>query len=161
MVFSGAGLFAQEAEERLTQEQFAVELVKAIKLDGSLPVAPLAGDCVKLLESIGISPFGGWKNKEFLKQEDYLVILAKVHGKEGLVFEKAAEVEERNIKVINQKWQDSYGKTGQWTTLSELLNDKAYFPEGAPVSPYKLKYEDKNGDHQVDPHFYPAAFFVK
>src|SRR3989338_10820322 len=101
--FFSMNLFAQEAMqevgERLTQEQFAVELVKAVKLDSSLPMAALPSDCVKFLERLGVTPFGGWKDKALMTQEDYLVVMAKVHGKEGLVFEKAAEVEEKNLRI--------------------------------------------------------------
>ena len=159
--FLSVNIFAEEIGERLTQEQFAVELVKAVKLSSFLPTAALPSDCVSFLERLGIAPFGGWKNKALMTQEDYLVVMAKIHGKEGLVFEKAALVEEKNIAIINQKWQEAYDKSGRWMPLVELLRDKTYFPQGALESPYKLSYEDKNNDHKVDPHFYPAAFFVK
>lgn len=153
--------FADEPPERLTQEEFAVELVKGMHLENSLPTAALAGDCVDLLERIGISPLGGWDNKALLAQEDYLVVMAKAHGKESMLHKRAMAVEEKNIDVINKKWQESYEKTGRWPSLPELLADKNYFPEGAPESPYGLAYQDRNNDHKVDRHFLPVTSLLK
>ena len=159
--------FAQEAgvagsieERRVTQEQFAVGLVRNMKLEGWLPTAALPGDCVDLLENLGIAPLKGWDKKASLKQEDYLVIMEKAYGKEGVVYKRAAAVEEKSIEVINQKWQESHGATGHWVALKDLLNDRTYFPNGAPQSPFGLKYEDRNEDHKVDPHFLPIISLV-
>ncbi len=155
--------FAQEVklDERLTQEQFAVELVKIMKLEYRLPTASLPRDSVNLLESIGVSPILGWRNKEFLKQEDYLVIIGKAQGKERLVHKRALDIEERNIEVINEKWQESYDQIKEWLSLDALLNNKTYFPNGAPKSPYGTSYNDADGDHRVDRFFSPIAALEK
>src|SRR3989338_9378125 len=84
-IFTAGNVLAQALSERLTQEEFAVELVKNLKLEGVLPTAALPGDCVNLLERLGVAPLTGWKNKSFLSREDYLVIIAKTQGKEAMV----------------------------------------------------------------------------
>ncbi len=151
----------QEPREPLTHEEFAVELVKNLHLDGQLPTAALAGDCIDLLERIGIAPLSGWEPKANLSEEDYLVVIAKAHGKEDLLHKRAMAVEEKNVDIINKKWQESYDKTGRWVSLDELLKDKSYFPDGDPQSPYKLEYEDRNNDHKADPHFLPIVSLMK
>lgn len=152
---------AEEFSERMTQEQFAVELVKNMGLQKRLPTAALPGDCVDLLASFAIEPLKGWRNKEYLIQEDYLVVMAKVHGKEGLIHKRAIVVEEKNIEVINRKWQESYQATQKWVSLNDLLNDKNYFPSGPPRSPYGIAYKDENNDHRVDPHFLPIINLIQ
>ena len=163
MFFVAQGLYAQELalEERLTQEQFAVELVKIMKLEYRLPPAALPRDSVNLLNRFGISPLSGWRNKDFLNQENYLVIIGKAQGKERLVHKRALDIEHKNIDVINQKWQESYEATKTWMPLQALLNDRTYFPNGAPKSPYGTAYADVNGDHKVDPYFSPIASLEK
>lgn len=146
-----------QAGERLTQEEFAVELVKLMKLDGRLPTAALSSDCITFLEKLGIMPLSGWDAKALLNQEDYLVVLAKIHGKEKMLHERAAAVEEKNIQVINQKWKESQDKDKRWPPLKELLKDKRYFPNGPPMSPYGFKYRDRNNDHKVDMPFLPIS----
>ncbi|HOW36148.1 MAG TPA: hypothetical protein PL155_07025 [Candidatus Omnitrophota bacterium] len=150
----------EEPRERMTQEQFAVELVKNMGLQKRLPTAALPGDCVDLLTSFAVEPLKGWRNKEFLTQEDYLVVMAKVHGKEGLVHRRAIAVEEKIIEVINRKWQESYQATQKWVSLNDLLNDKNYFPNGPPRSPYGMAYKDENNDHRVDSHFLPIINLI-
>ncbi|MFA5060583.1 MAG: hypothetical protein WC676_08155 [Candidatus Omnitrophota bacterium] len=162
LIFLGSAL-AQDQEEpqRLTQEEFAVELVRQMRMDQLLPTAALPSDCVELLDRIGIAPLKGWNHKAFLTREEYLVIMAKAHGREGIVHEKAVSVEEKNREVINVKWQEAQQKSGQWLSLDELLNNREYFPQGAPKSPYGVKYKDANGDHKVDPLFLPIADLIK
>ena len=151
----------QEEGELLTQEEFAVELVKSMRLDAWLPTAALPRDCVDLLETIGIAPLRGWRNKELLEQEDYLVVLAKAHGKEGMLHERAYAVENKNIEIINAKWQEAKQKTGKWPSLENLLNDKTYFPDGAPQSPYGLIYQDVNNDKKVDAHLLSVVHLIR
>ena len=164
MMFLALPLNAEEApqmSERLIQEEFAVELVKMMHLDHLLPTAALASDCVSLLERIGISPMQGWKNKALLTQEEYLVVLAKTYGREGILHKRAVAVEEKNIEVINTHWQSSYDKNGRWVLLAELLSDKEYFPQGPPKSPYGHGYKDDNNDHKVDRKFLPTVGLMK
>ena len=152
-------VFAQDFEEgkKVTQEEFAVEMVKVLDIEDLLPTAALANDCVDLLNSLGIAPLKGWHPKEFLNQEDYLVIVGKAQGKEGVVHKRATEIEEKNIEIINQKWREAYEAEDQWIPLSKLLKDKKYFPNGAPKSPYGITYKDANGDHRVDHFLAPVA----
>ncbi len=163
-IFS-ADVFAQDVEEdlgeRITQEEFAVELCLSMNMSGWLPTAALSRDCVELLESMGIAPLTGWNNKAFLSQEDYLTILAKVHGKETMLHDRARAVEEKNIEVINEKWHQTYQEKGRWVPLEELLNDPVYFPKGAPLSPYGVTYRDQDDNHKVDPLFLPAAYLIE
>ncbi len=143
--------FAKETE-MLTQEQFAVQLVKNMKLEEHLPAAALPSDCVNLLENLGISPLKGWDRKAKLMEEDYTVIIAKAVGQEKVVFIKAGEVCQKTIKKINKHWQEN-----PKLSLEELLNDKNIFPQGRPQCPYGLKY--KHRDHTVERHFHPLVFF--
>ena len=159
-ILASNSVFAQE-EKPLTQEQFAVELVKAMKLQNLLPKAPLPRDAVKLLDHLGIAPMTGWKNKELLGREDYLVIIGKAQGKENLVHQRALEVEEKNIEIINAKWQQAFDEEKKWPSLSELLKSEKFFPKGAPKSPYGIKYRDTNGDHKIDPYFSPIASLIE
>ncbi|RKY03496.1 hypothetical protein DRP77_06000 [Candidatus Poribacteria bacterium] len=57
-----------------------------------------------------------------------------------------------NIALINTVWELDYIKNGEWRDLDDLLNDKNYFPDGPPKCPFGDPYEDKDGDHRVDPH---------
>lgn len=162
LFFSSFKAYAEDQDVQvLTQEQFAVELVKMINLEGSLPTAALPSDCVDFLERIGISPLGGWNNKAVLSQEEYLVILAKAQGKEVVLHERALSVENKNIEVINKKWQEAFDKTGAWPSLSDLLMNKDYFPDGPLKSPYGLKYQDKNNDHKVDQGGFPVVGLIR
>ena len=162
-LIAGTPVFAQEnaANPPLTQAQFAVELVKEMRLERLLPVAPLPRDSVNLLERLGISPLKGWVPKANLRREDYLVLVGKARGKEKIIHERAYQVELKNIEIINQQWQKAQGRTGQWPTLDELFNDQNAFPHGAPQSPYGLEYRDRNGDHKIDPYFSLIANLMK
>ena len=151
---------ALSEENPLTQEQFAVELVKLLKIENLLPLAALPSDCVNLLESYAISPLKGWDNKSLLKQEDYLVLVGIVQGKEQMIHQRAVQAEEANIEIINKQWEKAQVDSGRWLSLNELLNSKEYFPNGAPQSPYGVKYSDKNNDHKVDAFQIPVAKLV-
>ncbi|MBM3251987.1 MAG: hypothetical protein FJZ11_04310 [Candidatus Omnitrophica bacterium] len=153
ILLSGTCIFAQE-DKAVTQEQFAVELVKNMNLQDQLPVAALPSDCVALLESIGISPLNGWNRKALLTEDDYTVIIAKAVGKENLVDQKAALVCHKRIEIIDERWQENPN-----LTLEELLHNKDIFPNGSPQCPYGLKYQDKNNDHKVDQHYHPVVYF--
>ncbi len=152
LVFGGMPGFAQDEKfnERLTQEEFCLEVLKNMNMEGWLQTAALGSDCISLLERLGVAPLTGWDNKAFLSQEDYLVVMAKLRGKEEMVHRRAIQVEEKNREVINNKWNDAYKKEGRWMVLTELLSDKNYFPEGPPKSPYGLVYQDEDNNHQVD-----------
>ena len=153
--------FEEIEDEPLTQEEFAVELVRLLAIEDLLPPAALPSDAVNLLERLGIAPLKGWDNKAYLTQEDYLVIIGKAQGREGVVHERAVGVEERNIQIINEKWQQARDDLGSWPPLDELLNDPRYFPGGVPQSPYGFTYRDVNGNHTVDPVFLPAPALVE
>lgn len=153
LIFSSSISFAQK-EEQLTQEKFAVELVKNMKLYRQLPLAALPSDCVNLLESLGISPLGGWDRKALLAEDDFTVLIAKAVGKEQLVHIKAAEFCHRKIDFINDTWTENPD-----LSLSELFTNKELFPTGSPQCPYGLKYEDKDNNRQVDQHYHPVVYF--
>jgi len=57
-----------------------------------------------------------------------------------------------NIANINAQWEAKYIQTGSYGTLSALLADTAYFPDGAPVCPFGTAYADADGDNRVDAH---------
>ncbi|MFC1704165.1 hypothetical protein ACFL1E_05225 [Candidatus Omnitrophota bacterium] len=142
-------------EQPMTQEEFAVELVRSMKLHDVLPLAALPQDCIKLLESLGIAPLKGWDAKAPLSEDDYMVVVAKSIGKEKMVHQKAIEVCDRIIYVVNGRWQKK-----PHMSLLELLSDRSIFPEGPPQCPYGLRFEDSDEDHRVDPHYH-AAFLLK
>ncbi len=142
-------------EQKIIQEQFACELVRGMHLEGWLPLSALPRDCISVLEQFGISPMQGWNNTAYLTKEDYLVILSKAHGKEIPLYETAEAIEKKNIALINQRWQEAYNKEGRWLSLEELFQNKTYFPNGVPKSPYGHAYEDSNHDHHVDVKFSP------
>jgi len=148
-------------DDDLTEEQFAVELVKILELEHLLPQAALEVDNVHLLERIGVSPLKGWHPKSKLKKEDYLVIIGKIQGKERLIHKRALEVEEANIAMINRAWQNAYDREGTWPSLASLLSNQEYFPNGVPKSPYGTKYIDKDNNHTVDPLFSPIVNLLK
>ena len=155
MTVLAMNVFAQTQKDgdnrQVTQEEFAVEMVKMLQVEHLLPNAALPSDAVDVLTSLGIAPLKGWHPKEFLNQEDYLVVVGKAQGKESVVYRRASQVDEKNIELINEKWLESYEETKKWKPLSKLLKDKKYFPHGAPQSPYGIVYKDSNGDHKVDP----------
>lgn len=152
-------LFAQEG--RITQKEFAVQLVREMGFDYLLPLAPDSLDCIELLENLGISPMRGWSPNEYLTDDAYTVIIAKAVGKESVVHEQAVWVCENNIEVINKRWQDSFKKQGKWINLEDLLKNSDYFSEGLPKCPFGITYEDKDNDHKVDTHYHPTSFLVK
>jgi len=112
-------------------------------------------DCARLLEDLGISPLEGWDINKALNEDDYTVLIAKAFGKEKVVHTKAVEVCQKNIKIINQRWQEAE-KENKGILLEELLNNKDYFPAGPPKCPYGVRYQDKDNDHTVDVHYHPA-----
>ena len=71
------------------------------------------------------------------------------------------EVEQKNIEIINHKWQQAYEQSGEWIPLAALLNDKNYFPEGVPQSPYGLTYRDENNDHKADAFVSPIVKLIQ
>jgi len=148
-----SGLYAQETPaKKMTEGEFAVKLVKMMKLQRLLPPAPLAEDCIRVLEQFGIAPLTGWNANRELTKENYAVVIAMASGKEGVVGEKAQEACDKNVDIINQRWQLKYNATNRWPALDELFKDTALFPKGRPVCPYRARYEDKDGDHKVDIH---------
>lgn len=155
--------FAQEkaSQPEMTEGQFSMQLVKLMKLERLLPPAPSVYDHVSLLEQFGIAPLGGWKPKQNLSREDYVVILAFAAGKEKVVYEKAQEACDRNIEVINARWDLKRELEGKPVTLEELYKDSVYFPKGAPVCPYRKVYRDKNGDLKVERHKHEGYGLVK
>ncbi|MFH1656001.1 MAG: hypothetical protein ABH954_05280 [Candidatus Omnitrophota bacterium] len=145
-----------QGEEPLTQEKFAVELVKNMGLQKQLPVAALPSDCVALLESLGIAPLKGWDRKALITEDDYTVILAKALGKEDVVHIKAAQICHSKVEIINERWKENNN-----LTLVEFLKNENIFPESSPQCPYGLKYEDKDGDNNVDHHYHPVVFYKR
>ncbi len=135
--------FAQQAKA-FTQELFAVELVKNMKLQDHLPIAALASDCVDLLDNLGISPLKGWDRNALLTEEDYTVIIAKAVGKEGVVYAKSVEICKKNVELINKHWQEHSD-----LTLSALFDNKDIFPAGRPECPYGLAYKQKGQKKKV------------
>ena len=144
------------ADEPMTQEEFAVELVKNMGLEDQLPIAALPKDCVDLLESMGITPLKGWDRKALLKDDDFTVLIAKAVGKENVVHVKASELCHKNIDVINCRWEDFPD-----LKLEELLQSEDLFPIAIPECPYGLKYIDEDNNHDVDQHYHPIIHFAR
>ena len=156
-IFTCSVLYAQGEDEKLTQEQFAVILVNNMQLRSYLSIAPLPSDSISLLEGLGISPLKGWERKEYLTEEDYMVVMGKAKGKEEIIHREATEICQQNIELINRKWKAYFKKYKVWPTLKALLNNTEFFPEGPPLCPYGLRYKDKNNDKAVDIHYHPIS----
>ncbi len=60
--------------------------------------------------------------------------------------------DDTNIKNINELWEFKKVQTGSYGTLSALINDTDYFPDGPPVCPFGTAYADSNSDNRVDSH---------
>ena len=140
-------LYSQEEEfEKITEGEFAVRLVKMMRLERSLPPAPLQADYVDLLERVGISPLRGWDQDRLLTRDNYAIIIAMAAGKEKLVWEKSQEVCDHNVEAINSRWELKRDLDKRPTvTLEEVLEDKIYFPEGSPQCPYGRPYRAVDG----------------
>jgi Tfp pilus assembly protein PilE len=57
-----------------------------------------------------------------------------------------------NIANINAQWETKAIQTGDYGTLSALLADTTYFPDGAPNCPLETAYADIDGNNRVDVH---------
>lgn len=55
-----------------------------------------------------------------------------------------------NIHNINTQWELKNIKTGAYGTLSDLLSDTDYFPDGPPECPFGTAYADSDGNYRVD-----------
>lgn len=56
-----------------------------------------------------------------------------------------------NIHNINTQWELKNIKTGDYGTLSALLSDTDYFPDGEPKCPFEVAYADTNpANNRVD-----------
>lgn len=56
-----------------------------------------------------------------------------------------------NIHNINTQWELKNIKTGDYGTLSALLSDTDYFPDGPPECPFEVAYADTNpANNRVD-----------
>lgn len=143
-------------DQPLGQDEFAVELIRLMDLEEFLPKAAVKQDCVDVLEQFGIAPLKGWQPHEFLREEDYLVLIAKASGKESVVYQRAWQVEQKNVEIIHERWQIAFEEKGEWPPLEVLLEDSHYFPNGVPPSPFGRAYTDRNRDHQIDSYFPPV-----
>lgn len=137
----------------LTEGEFAVQLARTMNLQRSLPPAPLAEDCIELLEQLGIAPPAGWDAARRLSRQNYTVIMGIATGKETQVsadLQKACDMNARMIDVLY--WQQQHISLATVDNLGQMLENRALFPTGPPVCPYGVPYEDKDGDGRIDLH---------
>jgi hypothetical protein len=147
-------LYSQDEEfGKITEGEFAVRLVKMMRLERSLPSAPLQADYVDLLEMIGLSPLIGWDQDRLLTRDNYAIIIAMAAGKEKLVWEKAQEVCDHNVEAINNRWELKRDLDRRPSvSLKEILEDKTYFPAGPPKCPYGRPYRAIDGKVKKHSH---------
>lgn len=146
--------------KRVRQGAFARQLIKVLELEEQLPLTASEDDAIQLLRRLGISPLKGWKRFEPLTEDDYAVILGKAIGKEYLVHEKAQEVCDEIVDILNVEWQIYYQKNGRYPLLEKLIRDKSVFPGAEPRCPYGVPYkvvgyQPKVGHHK---HFIKSPF---
>lgn len=87
-------------QDTMRQGEYAMLLVKGIRvkdriafsLQSQLPRAYSEDDCIRVLESFGVSPLRGWDRDAILTKSDYTAIMYKLTGKEKLVHKVAQEI---------------------------------------------------------------------
>ncbi|MBI1871365.1 MAG: hypothetical protein HYS07_09260 [Chlamydiae bacterium] len=144
----------------ITQGQFAVQLVNVLNLQSYLPPAPLTNDYVNILELFGISPLKGWKTRESLKEEDYIVVMSRLSGQEREVYKTGVQFCDKVVKAINEAWADQYDKDDEWETLDQLFQDKRYFAGEIPECPFGAHYHAKLGEHALKHHLHIQKFLT-
>ena len=137
--------------KNITQGELAVILVHSIGLESELPTAPILGDYIKLLEKNGIRPLGGWVRNKMVTNGDFAVVLACAMGIDMRLISPQEICEVTIREHIQKMWEVQYRRDGYRENLEDLLQDRRFFPDGPPKSPYGYPYVDKDGDYIVDP----------
>ena len=150
-------LCAEDDSAQVSQGQFATQLVKLLNLESSLPAAPLMNDYVSALESIGITPLSGWKPREILTDEDYIVIISKISGQEREVYKTGVQFCDKMVSIINDTWKDQCSRDGQCEPMEQLLKDDRYFHAAQPRCPFGDSYHSIKGKNQVKHHRHVQA----
>ncbi len=145
--------FAQIAPmpQYITQGNFSILVCRAMGIEKQLPITSLPIAYARMLERLKIAPLEEWRVDKILTNGDMAVILARALGLEDEVLKKIEKCKD-NIFKIEQAWAFQFQKNGYLRPLSDLLNDRSYFTEGAPRCPFGLKYEDAGDKHKIVPH---------
>lgn len=147
----------ERLSRRVRQGLFARQLIKTLELEKSLPATATEEDCIRLLTRMGISPLKGWSRFAPLTQDDYAVIVGKAIGKEYLVHEKAQEVCNDIVKLLNVEWALSFVENNRYPILEKLITNRSIFPGKEPRCPYGVPY--KVGGYK--PHILPHKHTIK
>ena len=139
-----SNLWAQPVSDprvgKITEGEFAADLVQQFGLQDMLPAAAGTDDYIAVLERLGASPLPGWDSGRILAQENYLVIMAKLGGQEKTVFELANKYCKENVDLINQA--GGVSAATQYTC------------------PWHNAYRDRNHDGKVDYHHHRSIGFL-
>ncbi len=127
------------AANRVRQGAFARQLIYSLEYESRLPLAASEDDAITLLRSMGISPLKGWDRFAPLTEDDATVIIGKTSGKEYLVHDKAQEVCDEIVKLLNVEWELYKVQNGRYALLEKLILDKSIFPR-KPECPYGNPY---------------------
>lgn len=138
-------------DRRIRQGKFARQLIYSLEFESRLPLTASEDDAIKLLNSLGISPLKGWDRYAPLTEDDYTVVIGKSIGKEYLVHEKAQEVCDEVVKLLNVEWALYKAKHGRYSILEKLILDKSVFPK-KPECPYGVSYTIGGYKPHVLPH---------
>ncbi|MEW6534595.1 MAG: FecR family protein [Candidatus Auribacterota bacterium] len=88
LIFTPAAMLFAQADQPVTQGDFAVYIVRALGLEHNLQVGALQRDYIELLERNGIVPPGGFKPDEPLTQKDMAFMMVRATGLENRVLNK-------------------------------------------------------------------------
>lgn len=131
----------EKLSKRVRQGAFARQLIKTLELEKELPLTASEDDAIRLLNSYGIQPLTGWDRYAPLTDDDYTVVIGKAIGKELLVHQKAQEVCDEIVKLLNVEWALYRAEQGKYAILEKLIRDKSVFPGDEPRCPYGVAYK--------------------
>lgn len=156
----GNSAISEEQGYGITQGEFAIQLVNVLNLQSYLPPAPLVNDYISILELFGISPLLGWRTREPLSEEDYIVVMSKLSGQEREVYKTGVEFCNKIVRTINEAWADQQSKDGQGESLDQLFADPRYFGGEVPQCPFGFHYRTRHKKNEVKRHIHIQKFLT-
>lgn len=138
LIFLGILYFviAQEAEQQVTQGEFAIKLVNALGLYSGLTISSPTSDYLERLKAKGIEPEGGFQPDKIITKEERADLIIKAFKLEPLIEEKGPRLTyQQNRAVIIQvtgNVQVRYGGKDEWIKAEEgmALSENDYIRTG-------------------------------